>query len=627
MVRRPVLLLCSAILVACGDGVQTTSGTGTPTEQVASSAERVERETARLNEWFAARWEDQLDFSPISKTQLGRKDDYDQIDDFSETALDARLEWRRRAGADLRSNFDYGSLTPEAQTSYDVWLYELKREEAALPYRRSNYVFHQQVLLAAMLGPHAALPQVLITLHAVENEGDMQAYVVRIGGIARALGQLLQRAQLGAREGVRPPRFVYEQVAAQARALITGAPFDDGGAAPLWKDANDKIDALVASGAIDAQRAETLRLAARDALVDQFKPAYDKLIAWLEDDVTNADEIATGVWKLPQGRAFYQQRLDYWTTTDMTADEIHELGLREVARITAEMETIRQRIGFAGNLQELFAFVQTDTQFFFPNTDQGREGYLQTARDHFDVIRQRLPAYFGLLPKADLVVRRVESFRELPGGAQHYLPGSRDGSRPGIFYVHLIDMGAMPKPQLESIAYHEGIPGHHLQVSVAAERDGIPEFRTGALFAAYGEGWGLYAELLTKEMGAYQDPYSDFGRLTSELLRAARLVVDTGLHSRGWTEAEAVQYLIANSPVSEGQIRSEVQRYIVWPGQATAYKIGMLKILELRAKAETALVADFDIRGFHDAVLGGGALPLTLLERRVNAWIEAQQSR
>jgi uncharacterized protein (DUF885 family) len=291
------------------------------------------------------------------------------------------------------------------------------------------------------------------------------------------------------------------------------------------------------------------------------------------------------------------------------------------------MEAVRERIGFAGSLQELFAFVQTDARFFLPNTDQGREAYLQTTRDHFNVIRERLPAFFGLLPKADLVVRRVESFRELPGGAQHYLPGARDGSRPGVYYAHLLEMGAMPMPQLEAIAYHEGVPGHHLQVSVAAERDGIPEFRTQAGFTASAEGWGLYAELLAKEMGGYQDPYSDFGRLANELWRAARLVVDTGLHSNGWTEAEAVQYLIANSPLSEGQIRSEVQRYIVVPGQATAYKIGMLKILELRAKAETVLAAEFDVRGFHDAVLGGGSLPLTLLERRVDGWIEAQQSR
>jgi uncharacterized protein (DUF885 family) len=627
MVQRLFALLGLTLLVACGDDVQTTSGAGAPAEQAGSSSERAERETARLNAWLAARWEEQLDFSPILKTRLGRKDDYDQIDDFSEAGLDARLEWRRRAGEDLRSSFDYDSLAPEAQTSYDVWLYELAREEAALPYRRSQYIFHHNVVLTVMWGVHAALPQVLITLHAVETEDDMRAYVTRIGGVARALGQLLERARLAASEGVRPPRFVYEQVTRQAQALITGAPFGGDGAAPLWADANQKIDALVARGSIDAQQAEALRRAVGDALRVEFKPAYDALIGWLETDIAKADEVATGVGKLPQGRAFYQQQLRHHTTTDMNPDEIHALGLREVARITAEMEALRQRIGFAGSLQELFAFMRTDAQFFFPNTDEGREAYLQAARDHFDVIRARLPAYFGLLPKADLVVRRVESFRELAGGAQHYLPGTRDGSRPGVYYAHLLEMGAMPEPQLEAIAYHEGIPGHHLQVSVAAERDGIPEFRTRAGFTAYGEGWGLYAELLAKEMGGYRDPYSDMGRLANELWRAARLVVDTGLHSRGWTEAEAVEYLNANSPLSEGQIRSEVQRYLVVPGQATSYKVGMLKILELRAKAEASLAADFDIRDFHDAVLGGGMLPLPLLEGRVEAWIETRRSR
>jgi uncharacterized protein (DUF885 family) len=305
----------------------------------------------------------------------------------------------------------------------------------------------------------------------------------------------------------------------------------------------------------------------------------------------------------------------------MTADEIHELGLREVARIKAGMQVIKEQVGFAGTLEEFFAYVREDSQFYFPNTDEGREAYLEAARDYLGFIEQRLPSYFGILPKADLVVKRVEAFREQPGAAQHYFQGTPDGSRPGIYYAHLADMGAMPKPQMEVVAYHEGIPGHHMQVSIAQELTGVPEFRTQSFFNAYVEGWALYAELLAKEMGAYDDPYGDFGRLSTEIWRAIRLVVDTGLHSKGWTEADAVDYFTANSPAATGQIRSEIRRYIVWPGQATSYKIGMLDILELRHEAEQELGANFDIRGFHDTVLGGGALPLSILERRVNAWI------
>jgi uncharacterized protein (DUF885 family) len=278
-------------------------------------------------------------------------------------------------------------------------------------------------------------------------------------------------------------------------------------------------------------------------------------------------------------------------------------------------------------LQEFFASLRRNPQFLFPNTDEGREGYLQTSRAYYAGIEARLPEFFGLLPKAGLVVKRVEAFREQPGAAQHYQPGTPDGSRPGTYYVHLIDMNSMPKVELESVAYHEGIPGHHMQVSIAQELTGVPQFRTQGRYTAYTEGWGLYAEQLAKEMGGFDDPYSDFGRLGSEIWRAIRLVVDTGLHAKGWTEQQAVDYFLANGPTSEGQVRSEIRRYIVMPGQATAYKVGMLKILELRERARLALAERFDIRRFHDTVLSGGALPLEILERRVDDWIASERAR
>jgi uncharacterized protein (DUF885 family) len=586
------------------------------TTQAAAQPAGAASETARLNEWFAARWEEQLDFSPIQKTFLGRKDDYDKIDDFSERGEDAQLAWRRRTTAEMKKAFQYDRLTPEGKISYDLWAYELERAESGVPFRRRGYVFTQ------MSGPQAFLPQFLIGFHKVDDASDIAAYVARIGGISRAIGQLLERARLGASEGVRPPRFAYEGVITQARGLITGAPFGGDGQSPLWADANTEIDALRKAGKIDEAEAERLRTSARQALLGDFKPSYDALLAWFEQDMARASAEAKGVSTLPQGREFYAERLAFATTLDMTSDEVHDLGLKEVARIRAEMEVVKERVGFKGTLQEFFVFTREDPQFVFPNTDAGREAYLQAARDHLALIRKRLPEYFGILPKAELDVRRVEPFREQPGAAQHYFPGTPDGSRPGIYYAHLADMKAMPKHQLEVIAYHEGNPGHHMQISIAQESTSVPQFRTQSSFTAYIEGWALYAELLAKEMGAYQDPYSEFGRLSSEIWRAIRLVVDTGIHAKGWSEQQAVEYFLANSASAEGAIRSEIQRYFVLPGQATAYKIGMLKVVDLREKARAALGDRFDIRGFHDTVLGGGAMPLRILERRVNTWVD-----
>ena len=318
---------------------------------------RVQAETARLNSWFEERFEEQLDFSPIRKTTLGRKDDYDKIDDFSESARDARLEWRRQTVRDLQQNFDYALLTPEAQVSYDLWVYQLEQAEAALPFRRRGYVFHQ------MRGAHTRLPQVLINFHRVDEDADMAAYTVRLGEVERAIDQELARAT------------------------------------------------------------ET-------ALTERFKPAYDSLIAWVESELSQADESATGVWKLPDGPAFYAERLAASTTTDLTADEIHEIGLNEVNRIQSEMEAIKDQVGFEGTLREFFSFLRDDPQFFFPTTDEGRAAYLQTSRDYLGVITEAVPRYFGLVPKAELVVRRVEAFREQPGAAQHYSQGTPDGSRP-----------------------------------------------------------------------------------------------------------------------------------------------------------------------------------------------------
>ena len=396
-------LILSAALVCLG-----------PTrEHQAAAAQGSETETTRLNQWFAARWQEQLAFSPMQKTILGLKEDYDKIDEFSEAAEDTQLAWRRKVTADMKTAFDYERLTPEGKMSYDIWNYELEATERTHTLRRHVYVFTQ------MQGPQAGLPQFLIAIHKVEQPGDMTAYISRIGGIARGVDQLLVRAQAAAKDGVRPPRFAYEGVITQARGLVTGAPFGGEGDAPIWADAKSEIDALLKGGKIDQPHAERLRTAARQALLEKFKPSYDALIAWFEQDMKNADAEARGAGALPKGLDFYKERLAYSTTTDMTAEEIHQLGLAEVTRLHTEMESVKSKVAFKGTLQEFFTFMREDPQFSFPNTDEGRQGYIQAARDHLGFIKTRLPEYFGMLPKADLEVKRVEPFREQDGAAQH----------------------------------------------------------------------------------------------------------------------------------------------------------------------------------------------------------------
>jgi len=582
-------------------------------------------ETARINEWFDVKFEEQIAFSPIFQSVLGRKTAYGEIDDLSDDARLKQLEWQRNSVAEMQKMFDRSQLSTEAQTSHDIWLYQLEESEAAYLHRSNEYIFHQ------MHGDHAFLPQVLISFHPVDDASDMEAYISRIQQSGRAIHQLIERSKENAQNGVRPPHFAFGYVIDEATKLISGVPFDASGEDnTIWANANVKVDALLEKGTITDAEAEQMKVAAKDALLNAWKPAYEALIAWQQEDVANAPLLSSGVGALPDGEVFYKERLANWTTTKLSADEIHEIGLVEVERLRGEMDSIRNAVGFDGDLAAFFTHLREskeDERFYYPDTDAGRQGYITDATAAIDRIKAELPNYFGLLPKADLEVKRVEAFREQPGAAQHYFPGTPDGSRSGVYYVHLLDMKALPKRELEVVAYHEGLPGHHMQISIAQELEGIPTFRTQAGFGAYSEGWGLYAELLAKEIpGTFADPYSDFGRLGSEIWRAIRLVVDTGLHAKGWSEEEAVQYFKANAAAPETQIRSEIRRYLVLPGQATSYKIGMLKILELRAHAKAELGEKFDIRGFHDTVLGGGALPLLILERRVNNWIERQKS-
>lgn len=610
-----VSALSLALCVACSPGAPTTAIAPATTSAQATA------EDARLNAWFERKYEEQLQFSPVGMTFLGRKDRYSELDDMSREGAAKRLAWRVAAVEEMKSTFDYDALGDDAKLSWDLFAHQSEAAKAADRFSDHGYPFEQ------MGGAQSFLPTFLISFHKVEDEADYTAYIARLREVPRAFGQLMDQVKRSAGLGIRPPRFAHEGVIEQAGKVVTGAPFTDGPDSALWTDAQAKADALVASGKIDAARAQALKDDARAALVEAVQPAFADVIAWYTADLPNTTVNPSGVGSThPDGAAYYAERLRASTTTDLSAEQIHQIGLDEVVRIRGEMETLKEKVGFDGDLKAFFRFVDTDPQFKYPETDAGRQGYIDDATAAIDTIKQQLPDYFGLLPKADLVVKRVEAFREVDGAAQHYYPSTPDGSRPGVYYAHLSDMSAMPKTTLEVIAYHEGLPGHHMQIAIAQELEGVPEFRKQAMFNAYAEGWGLYSEWLAREMpGTYTDPYSEFGRLTSEMWRAIRLVVDTGLHAKGWTEDQSVAYFSENSSIPLPAIQAEVRRYITWPGQATGYKIGMLKIQELRAKAEAELGKGFDIRGFHDAVLGGGAMPLTLLERRIDQWIADQK--
>ena len=618
MIKQTATAIALALaLTACGQPTPAAEA-----EKAPVTAEEMAANGERLNAWFDAKYEEELQFSPIGLTFLGRKDKNDQIDCFTLECHEEQLAWRVAATEEMENEFDYDALSPADRISYDIWKYQTEQEVAGEEYLYNGYIFDQ------MNGPQGFMPTFLINFHNVETVEDFDALVNRISETGRAMNEAILIARESASRGVHAPKFAYEGVIDQSKKVITGAPFTEGEDSALYADVKSEIAKLSEAGELTEEEAAAKLEQARIALVDNFQPAYEAIIAFAEEDMANSPDpdSPVGADTQPNGKDYYNHLLATQTTTDLTADEIHEIGLAEVARIHEEMEAIKQEVGFEGTLQEFFTMLRDskdDERFYYPNTDEGRQAYIDDATRDIENIKANLPEFFGILPKADLVVKRVEPFREQDGAAQHYYPGTPDGSRSGTYYAHLSDMTAMPKRELEVIAYHEGIPGHHMQISIAQELEGVPQFRTQAGFTAYIEGWALYSEWLATEFpDTYEDPYSNFGRLGSEIWRAIRLVVDTGIHSKGWTEEEAVQYFLNNTAITEMQARSEIQRYIVMPGQATSYKIGMMKIQQLRKKAEDELGDKFDIRAFHDTVLGGGALPLEILERRVDQWIE-----
>lgn len=562
---------------------------------------------AQLSAFFEDYDDQELAHSPVSKAYRGIRDaDYGKWDDPSETAAIEQYERGQAALAKMKTEFDKDQLSEAGQLSYRLFEARAERSRNAFPFRRNSYIFDQ------MNGAQSQVPAFMINIHRVANKADAGAYVSRLFGAGPLIETLVAQSAERADDGIMVPDWVFPYVISDTRNVITGAPFDEGDDSPIFADLKKKVNAL------DIAESEKADLIARgeEALVDSLQPAYEKLIAEMERQQAMASD-GDGIWRFEDGAAYYAERLQNYTTTDLSADEIHQIGLDNVARIHGLMRKIMSDVGFEGSLQEFFVHLRTGDQYFYTS----REDYLAEANSKLAAMEKKLPEFFNTLPNAPFVIKPVEAFREKSAGKAFYQRPAPDGSRPGTYYVNLYDLKSMSKTELEALAYHEALPGHHLQLAIQTELGDLPAFRKFGGVTAYSEGWGLYSEELGKDMGFYTDPYSDFGRLGMELWRACRLVVDTGIHDKRWSREQAIQYLTDNTPNPDGDIRKAIERYIVYPGQATAYMIGKLKILELRTRAQEALGDEFTMGAFHDVILKSGPVPLDIMEERVDAWI------
>ena len=572
-------------------------------------------QNAAITAFFEEYDAQQLALSPLSKSYRGIKDsDYGRWGDFTNAAEARANDAARSALKEMRARFDPAQLTPENRLSYRLFEKRAERNEAAFKYNDYGYVFDQ------MNGAQSELPAFLINIHRVDNKSDARAYVSRLYGIGPGMNQAIEQAKARAGQGIMPPKWVYPYVINDARNVITGAPFDSGPDAPLFADFKGKVGKLNIS-----QIEKDLLIAdAAQALNSAVEPAYEALISEMtaQEKVAGTDD---GVWRFKDGAGYYAERLANYTTTNMTPEQIHQLGLAQVARIHKEMGVVQKKMGVKGDLQAFFKYMRTEPKFYAPETAEGRALYLSETQKAKDAITPLLPKWFGTLPQAPLVVKPVEAFREKSAGKAFYQSPAPDGSRPGTYYANLYKMADMPLTEVEALFYHEGVPGHHLQLAIQTELKGVPAFRKFGGVTAYSEGWGLYSEKLAKDMGLYTDPARDFGRLQLELHRAIRLVVDSGLHYKRWSRETAIKYVEDNSADAPGGIVKAIERYIIYPGQATAYMVGRLKISELRDKAQKALGKKFDIRGFHDTVLKSGPVPLDVLEEQVDAWIASRK--
>lgn len=569
------------------------------------------RETARFNKFLDETFNEYLSHSPESLTYLGQKKRYGELNDYSEAFEQKMLALDKKKLAALKG-FNYELLDEQAKLSYD--LFKKKLEEGIEDFKWKDYhytVNHQY-------GPHTGLPVFMMNMHRVDSEQDLKDYISRLNEFRRVMTQVGEQIKRSEKQGVVPPKFVFPLVMDATKKMIKGQPFDTSkNDSPLFADFKNKLNNLKLS----KEKADSYMKQGREAFLTSVKPAYTGLLATLKTQSRRANS-RDGVWKFPKGKEYYKVRVNRYTTTDMTPEQIHQLGLKEVARLRAEMTSVMKKLGYKGDLKSFFKKVRTDKDLYYPNNDQGAKAYIESARKYYERINKKVPEYFHRRPKAGFEIKAVEEFRENSAGIAFYEGPAEDGSRPGVYYVNTKDMNNLPKYETEAILYHEGAPGHHFQIALAQELENLPKLRRYVRFTAYTEGWGLYTERLAKDMGAYKDLYSEFGRLGAEILRAARLVVDTGIHVKKWSRAKATRYLDDNLPSSHNENKNQIERYIVMPGQATAYMVGMLKIYELREMAKKQLKEKFDIRDFHDVVLSNGPVPLDVLENLVTKYVE-----
>ncbi|GHD02712.1 DUF885 domain-containing protein [Novosphingobium pokkalii] len=575
-------------------------------------------EDARLAAFLDGEFTAELALRPQLATRLGRKEGMDRLDDNSDAGILRRLEWRRGSVARMKAAFARDRLSPEGRINYDIWALELERAELQYRFRR-----YQPPFYSFLYSAHAEVPNFLINTHQVQDASDMAAYIARVKATPAALDTAIAQSTLSAAQGIVPPRFQLERVIAGSQGLITGAPYDAGAPSALWADAQGKIAKLLAAKAITDGEAATLTAQAKDAIL-ALKPAYQRVIAWAQAQLPHAKSGVVGVGTLPGGAAWYAAALRLNTTTDLTPEQIHQTGLAEVKRINAAEDALARQAGFADAAALRADLIAKDPPR--PWTDELRAARLAKSNAIVNSNRALLPKVFTVLPAYGTEVVREPAFSEVAGGAAHAAYASADGKRPGRVWLHMLGEKD-PDATLYTLMCHEGIPGHLMQGDIQVRQTGTPQFRKAYTYVAFNEGWALYAERLCSEMGAFPDAAADLERLDAELFRAARLVVDTGLHAKNWSEDQAVQYLIDTAHLPAQQARSEVRRYITLPGQATGYKVGMLRIVALREKAQAALGAGFDLRGYNDLVVSAGSVPLAVLEGRVDAWIAEQRAK
>ena len=578
----------------------------------ADTADDGTAEDRKLYAFFSESFNRDFERSPEWMTQLGVKKRYGEWSDWSDEFAEEDF---RYAVADLEfmtTRIDRSALSDQMRISYDVFRFRNELRVANRPYRFHNYdVSH-------FGGPHQYVPSTLINQHRIDDASDALAYVARLNATLHLFDQVTAFMRKAESLGVTLPHFSYPLIVEDAKRAVRGAPFEAGDDNPMLADFKTKVGKL----GIASDEKDRLVASAREALVARVKPAYANFIATAEA-IGRKETRDHGINTLPDAARFYEERIRNHTTLPLKAQEIHDLGLSEVARLAKEMEGLKQQTGFKGSLRAFYDDLRRDSKYFYPNTDQGREAYRVRVEELLAGARAALPQAFGVLPKADIAVKRMDPFVEVGQTIAFYDQGTPDGSRPGYVRLNLSDMTKMPKWQMAALNFHEGIPGHHLQISIAQESKTTPDFRKYTFFTSYIEGWALYTEFLAKEMGLYKTVDDDIGRIAMELWRACRLVTDTGIHAMGWSREKCIDYYLENTPLTDDNIRREINRYFVFPGQACAYQIGKNKILELRERAKAALGERFDLRAFHDAVLRNGAVPLPVLERLVGEWAQA----